>query len=1352
MEGEEAKVLAYQLDTEVNSKEDSKNRYLSALLAIEACDGKEKTVLESYFHNANIHGNFHQMAEPGHIDKEPGDPSITLEKIPTKTWKDLNNEVLGQIRKHQADTARLRKEPTSKIDNEPCEYILKLLEKLESTKQANLQETMEGAEFRSIYTKYKTVAQKTRPVIGDLPSGMRIERNIIGDPLAGMTDLPTNPPDFEPTGRYTQERMEAMDKKHKDFLWPEELKLLHYLMMMHNLGFAWDPSERGEFKSEFFPDVNIPIVEGAKPWVLKPIPIAPGLMTEVCKLVKEKMNAGVYEPSNSSYRTRWFTVLKPNGSRRIVHSLEPLNAVTIQHSGLPPATEVLAEHFAGRSVTALLDLFVGFDNRNIAESSRDYTTFQTPYGPMRLVKLPMGWTNSVPIFHDDVNHILQPEVPHNTIPYIDDVPIRGSASRYELDDGGYETIPENPGIRRFIWDHFQVVQRIVQRMWYSGGTFSGTKSCLASGDQEIVGHRCTYEGRKPSENRIKVLEQWGPCKDVPELRSFVGTCNVMRMFIKDYSKIAEPLQKLMRKDAEYVWGEEQEIAQRELVAAIKDCPALRPIRYEWDSEVVLAVDTSWKAVGFYIYQCDPVTPKLRYYARFGSITMEERQARFSQPKRELFGLKVALQHCENWLLGSRKLVVETDAKFLKGMLDNAGKGPNATINRWIEEILMFHFKLRHVRGATFPVDGLSRKAPSAGDIPMPARENEFIDHGPLRFENTENGDPEMEDFVSFKSIIDTRGGYYQHLATHYTDIETDARIARENDREWVEEQRRLAEDGTYHVFAAGVIEDLERYYDPKIVEPYPLDHRTKVGIEQDDRLPKLKIWLKDPTSVYSRNSSEKDLLAFRRWGKYFFLDKEGRLYRRGQDGKHMLVVDRDHRMYMMRAAHDSIGHRGFFATKDLLQARFWWPELERDVSWYVKTCHLCQIRQKELIRIPPNVSFTPSLFQHIHVDTFLMPISNGCRYVLAGRCGLSVYAEARAVAKESTKSIAMWIFEDFICRWGCPKTIQTDNAPQFKAAARYLEDKYGIKGIQISAYNHRAAGKVERSHWDMRQMLFKSTGGNPTKWFWFLHHVLWADRVTIRKGLGCSPFFIVTGSHPVLPIDVEEATWMVKPPSGPMTDEELIAHRARVLSKHPMFLERVKKHVTLIKQKDALRYEEMHKHVIKDYDFKPGDLVLIRNSRVEMELNRKFKPRQLGPMVVIRRSKGGSYIIADMNGAVFQNRIAQFRVTPYYAREKIDLPEKLQDFIDMTDADLAELAAADITEEEIKEGKDLFWEGVKLKNDLDIEELMPESDWEDQEQDNDGEEEDIPQDKDPESDDEEDAQPITLRRSTRKRF
>ena len=95
----------------------------------------------------------------------------------------------------------------------------------------------------------------------------------------------------------------------------------------------------------------------------------------------------------------------------------------------------------------MFDLYVGYDEQMLAVSSRDYTTFQTPFGALRLVTLPMGWTNSVLIFHDDVTFVLKEEIPHITVPYIDNVPIKGPKTRYELEGGGYETIPGNPPVR-----------------------------------------------------------------------------------------------------------------------------------------------------------------------------------------------------------------------------------------------------------------------------------------------------------------------------------------------------------------------------------------------------------------------------------------------------------------------------------------------------------------------------------------------------------------------------------------------------------------------------------------------------------------------------------------------------------------------------------------------------------------------------------------------------------------------------------------------------------------------------------------------------------------------------------------
>ena len=240
--------------------------------------------------------------------------------------------------------------------------------------------------FASIFAnkkKYKPVALKVRPIIAELPDKFRIIRHIKGNPLADMPTLNPTPPTFIPTERYTEERRAKLDLAHPgEFLWPQERAFMHDFVRLHDKGFAWTDAERGSFRSDFFPPVDFPVVPHT-PWVQRNIPIPPGIYEDVCSIVQKKLAAGVYEPSNSSYRSRWFCVAKKGGNAlRPVHSLEPLNKVTIRHSGVVPIPEHLAEQFGGRACGAMLDLFVGYDERLIAESSRDYTTFQTPFGAL----------------------------------------------------------------------------------------------------------------------------------------------------------------------------------------------------------------------------------------------------------------------------------------------------------------------------------------------------------------------------------------------------------------------------------------------------------------------------------------------------------------------------------------------------------------------------------------------------------------------------------------------------------------------------------------------------------------------------------------------------------------------------------------------------------------------------------------------------------------------------------------------------------------------------------------------------------------------------------------------------------
>jgi len=472
-----------------------------------------------------------------------------------------------------------------------------------------------------------------------------------------------------------------MDKFHPEgFLWPEERKLLHHFILLFNAAFAWNDTEHGHLREDMFLLVVIPTVPHT-PWVVKNHRIPPGIFTKIVEALHQKIDTGIIEPSSSSYRSGWQWDRKKNGDIRLLWALMSLNKHTIRHAGVPPFTDQIAERFSCRACFAMMDLFIGFDERALAIESRNLTTFQTPLGTFCLTTLPMGWTNSVPIFHNDITFILRPEIPEVTYPYINDVPVRGPASRYILPNGEFETHPENSGIRRFVWEHFIALARVVQRMKHAGGTFSGFKSILCSPKVTVLGHCCTIEGRLPCVKRVSVIANWGPCSNITDVRSFLGTIGVCHIFIRNFAHRAHPISKLLQHNQPFEWGPLQVAAQEELKTALLNSPALRPIDYQSTSPVILSIDTSHIAIGFILSQCDVDNPIIRYFSCFSSITLNEREARFSQPKLELYGLYRALRALKNEVIGIRNFVVEVDAKYIKGMLESPNIDPSASINR-----------------------------------------------------------------------------------------------------------------------------------------------------------------------------------------------------------------------------------------------------------------------------------------------------------------------------------------------------------------------------------------------------------------------------------------------------------------------------------------------------------------------------------------------------------------------------------------------------------------------------------------------------------------------------------------------
>jgi hypothetical protein len=704
------------------------------------------------------------------------------------------------------------------------------------------------------------------------------------------------------------------------------------------------------------------------------------------------------------------------------------------------------------------------------------------------------------------------------------------------------------------------------------------------------------------------------------------------IFIQNFSKRANPLVQLMRKGTPFKFGAAQATTQDDLKKALLDSPALRSIDYTSDSLVILAVDTSPIAVGFYLCQADPVNPQKRYFACFRSISLNDCERRFSQPKLELYGLFHTLCAYKIFIVSICNLIIEVDARYIKGMLNNPDTVPSASINRWIVSILTFHFKLQHIPGKQHGPDGLSQRLP--------------------QIEDNDNNDT-SKDLESFDDWVNNLYGFV-HLVNPTTTVPRTSQFL--------------------HIFASACINDADNPQPPK-QEPvldYNIILRTANAAFANKWLEMVHDWL--TFFDWPGDISDRDYDSLTHYTAGFFINDAG-MWRRNDHGAHKCILYRNQHIKAIYAAHDDVRHRGYYATHALVAEWYWWPFLGHDIAWYIRSCHICQTRQTCQIAIPPVVATPAPLFTKMYMDTMHLPRSASYAYIVQGRCSLTNYPEFRMLRKETAQTLGDWIFQDVLCRWGTLVEIVSDNGKPFVAALGYLEKKYHIKHIHISGYNSRANGIVKRLHFDVRQALFKAADGNQRHWAQVAHSVFWSECVTLRKHMGYSPYYAATSTHPILPFNIIEANYLLPPPDSLLATTDLIAQRAIALQKRAEDLTQLHDHVFKECNRAAARFEQDHAAIICDFSFKPGDLVLVRNTAVEKALNRKMHLHYTGPLVVVSRNRGSAYILCELDGTLSHSPFAAFRMLHYHARKHIDIPD-IEQHINVTVTRLREMEAA----------------------------------------------------------------------------
>ena len=991
-------------------------------------------------------------------------------------------------------------------------------------------------------------------------------------------------------------------------------------------------------------DLSIELQEGNQPPYGPLYPLSPAELELLREYLERSLAKGFIRPSKSPAGAPILFAPKKDGTLRLCVDYRGLNKVTVKNRYPLPLISEIMDRVNGAKWFSKFDLKDAYHRIRIRPGDEWKTAFRTRYGHFEYLVVPFGLTNAPAAFQAYINHVLRGLVDDFCIVYLDDILIFSKTEE----------------------EHTDHLQQICERLRQAELYAKLPKCQFYKKEMEFLGFIITPEGIKMDPQRIQTIQEWKdhPPRSYRDVQVLLGFCNFYRRFIRSYAKLARPLTVLMkgskngRKTGNFDkdWGDKQQRAFIKLLDAFLEAPLLR--HYDPRHPCRVETDASKRALGAILSQKgeDGLWRPVAFFSR----QFKGAELRYGTPDQEMMAIVEAFKHWRHYLEGSsHPIEVLTDHHNLQSFMTQTRL--NGRQARWCYYLTPYDFKIKYRTGSTNPADAPSRRPDYMG----------------RELEQAHQGEEDSTLLSTLKGKVEKTSMGRELEQTHKEavgrELEQAHRGTHKRKMGWELEQAHQEEEDSALLSTLGAkiarvmkVKDLQLrqilvnridldenpgYQVIKSPKDTKLLRRKNKRKQEADHLlsiVKIQKITRHRAREAARNevprqkdvceglrqlvaASQRDDPFSRRVLKelatpegttrahYSISTDELLLYKR------RLYIPQQRSLIheLMYLHHDDslAGHWGMTKTLKLLQRKFKWAGMKRDVEEYVRTCPTCQVpHHKPYGQLQPLPRPTRP-WAEISLDwiTQLPPSRRGDHEYTSILTIVDRYTKMAIFlpVKDTMDAtdFAEIFYNEVECRFGPPLGVVSDR--DSRITSRFWADVcyYSLIKRRLStAFHPQTDGQSEILNKILENYLRAFTNLEQMNWAKLLPTATFAYNNSFNHTLGMSPFKAMYGYDPDFRVDIADDILG----EGINTP----AAKDRVKKLHEL-RETLRDQWVKAQERQEKYYNQRHAAM----EFKRGNLVKLSTRNLKLK-DKKLQPRYIGPLRVIEKIGSQAYRLA----------------------------------------------------------------------------------------------------------------------------